>query len=491
MMTIFKRNKKNIPGRENAKPWHNNVISQPEKDFESKPWGQFPSEVDKDNVITQEQEEEMPLVQKETKQRSLFGKITGSKYKRELENLRTTFTPEMKEAENALKLRDSALQELKELREEQDQIELRIKEKKAEFEQLKGDYIEMNEAVLLQSFGLYEPQYDFATLEEYKTRLNEVRTRQKDLIKQGNAVTGNMNWTVNNNCVQGKKLVKDMQKLLLRAFNNECDAAINKVKYNNYEQSKNRITKSEAAISKLGEIMNISITHDYFCSKLTELSLAFEYQQKKQQEKEEQAELRAQQREEAKLQKEIEAELKKLRKEKSHYKNALEKLEIQIEAAEEPSTELEEKKAELMNRLNDIDKAEKDVDYRAANLRAGYVYIISNIGSFGENVYKIGMTRRLDPNERVYELGDASVPFRFDVHAMIFSEDAPKLEAALHNAFADKKVNMVNQRREFFRVTLDEIKEVVKSNYEKTAEFIDLPDAEQYRVSEKMRAHMK
>ena len=191
----------------------------------------------------------------------------------------------MKEAENALKLRDSALQELKELREEQDQIELRIKEKKAEFEQLKGDYVEMNEAVLLQSFGLYEPQYDFATSEEYKTRLNEVRTRQKDLIKQGNAVTGNMNWTVNNNRVQGKKLVKDMQKLLLRAFNNECDAAINKVKYNNYEQSKNRITKSEAAISKLGEIMNISITHDYFCSKLTELSLAFEYQQKKQQEK--------------------------------------------------------------------------------------------------------------------------------------------------------------------------------------------------------------
>ena len=227
----------------------------------------------------------MPLVQKETKQRSLFGKITGSKYKRELENLRTTFTPEMKEAENALKLRDSALQELKELRKEQDQIELRIKEKKAEFEQLKGDYVEMNEAVLLQSFGLYEPQYDFATSEEYKTRLNEVRTRQKDLIKQGNAVTGNMNWTVNNNRVQGKKLVKDMQKLLLRAFNNECDAAINKVKYNNYEQSKNRITKSEAAISKLGEIMNISITHDYFCSKLTELSLAFEYQQKKQQEK--------------------------------------------------------------------------------------------------------------------------------------------------------------------------------------------------------------
>lgn len=128
-----------------------------------------------------------------------------------------------------------------------------------------------------------------------------------------------------------------------------------------------------------------------------------------------------------------------------------------------------------------------DIDYRQANMRAGYVYIVSNIGSFGENVYKIGMTRRLDPQERIDELGGASVPFKFDVHAMIFSDDAPALEAALHRAFEDKKVNIVNQRREFFNVTLDEIKDVVKKNFDKTVEFIDIPDAEQYRVSMKMR----
>ena len=128
-----------------------------------------------------------------------------------------------------------------------------------------------------------------------------------------------------------------------------------------------------------------------------------------------------------------------------------------------------------------------DIDYRQANMRAGYVYIVSNIGSFGENVYKIGMTRRLDPQERIDELGGASVPFKFDVHAMIFSDDAPALEAALHRAFEDKKVNIVNQRREFFNVTLDEIKDVVKKNFDKTVEFIDIPDAEQYRVSIKMR----
>ena len=151
------------------------------------------------------------------------------------------------------------------------------------------------------------------------------------------------------------------------------------------------------------------------------------------------------------------------------------------------NAELIKKKKEIENQLVEIEKALQNIDYREANQRAGYVYIISNIGAFGENIYKIGMTRRLDPQDRVDELGDASVPFNFDVHAMIFSDDAPALENALHHAFEDRKVNMVNQRREFFNVTLDEIKDVVKKNFDKTVEFIDIPDAEQYRVSQKMK----
>ena len=146
-----------------------------------------------------------------------------------------------------------------------------------------------------------------------------------------------------------------------------------------------------------------------------------------------------------------------------------------------------EKKSEIEKQLVEIDKSMQEIDYREANQRAGYVYVISNIGSFGENVYKIGMTRRLDPTERVDELGDASVPFNFDIHAMIFSDDAPALEAALHRAFDSRKVNMVNRRREFFNVTLDEIKAVVRQNFDQTAEFIDVADAEQFRISQKMR----
>lgn len=195
---------------------------------------------------------------------------------------------------------------------------------------------------------------------------------------------------------------------------------------------------------------------------------------------------RAEQREQAKVQKELEEQRKKVEKEQTHYQSALDKLNIQI-ASDPNNADLLAKKNELESQLIDIDKALINIDYRQANMKAGYVYIISNIGAFGENVFKIGMTRRLDPQERVDELGDASVPFNFDVHAMIFSDDAPALEAALHRAFESRKLNMVNQRREFFNVTLDEIKEVIKKNFDKTVEFIDVPDAEQYRISMKMK----
>lgn len=197
-------------------------------------------------------------------------------------------------------------------------------------------------------------------------------------------------------------------------------------------------------------------------------------------------------REEAKLAKEIEEARKKLEKEQKHYQNALKKINEQLaSASEEDRAAIEDKKHELEQQLSKIDQEFKAVDYREANQRAGYVYIISNIGAFGENVYKIGMTRRLDPMDRIDELGDASVPFDFDVHAMIFSDDAPRLEAALHNAFADRKLNFVNQRREFFNVSLNEIKKVVKANYGRSVEFIDIAPAEQYRQSKLMKEQTK
>lgn len=357
-----------------------------------------------------------------------------------------------------------------------------VVEKKALLKELESQIIETDETVMLQSFGLYTPRYSFMRADEYKARLLEIRANQKDMIKSKTAVTGSTSWTVNNSAAKGKKMVSDMQKLLLRAFNAECDDIVEHVKFNNLETSEKRITTSKDAISKLGDMMDISITPQYYRLKIEELYLAFEYQQKKQQEKEAQKEERERMREEAKLAKELEEARKALEKEQTHYLNALKKLDQQM-ADHGETPELLEKKSQIEIQLEEIEKSVKEVDYREANQKAGYVYVISNIGAFGENVFKIGMTRRLDPMERIDELGDASVPFNFDVHAMIFAENAPKLEAALHNAFSKQKVNFINQRREFFNVSLDDIKRVVKENFDKTVEFVDVAPAEQYRQS--------
>lgn len=359
---------------------------------------------------------------------------------------------------------------------------------KHEYKMLSAEIVEAKETILFQSFGLYTPHFDFVRADEYKSRLLEIRAKQKDMIKAKTAIYGEASGRVNGSEAKGKKLVSDMQKLLLRAFNAECDDVVEHVTYSNVDSSEKRITSSRDAISKLGDMMGIGISTEYYRLKLDELHLAFEYQLKKQEEKDAQKEARAEMREAAKLAKELETARQKLEKEQTHYQNALRKITVQLSTASDDEREaIEAKKEQLEQQLEKIDKEFKDVDYREANQRAGYVYIISNIGAFGENVYKIGMTRRLDPMDRVDELGDASVPFDFDVHAMIFSNDAPTLETALHNAFADRKLNFVNQRREFFRVTLDEIKKVVKENFDQSVEFVDIAPAEQYRESLLMR----
>lgn len=424
----------------------------------------------------------------------------GKQYKAELEslqqkhnNLQALMTPEMQDAfalQNKVRELEHSIethnQTLSKLNNDIRGKEIEIGHLDKTISDKKSEIVCLDDEILIQEFGLYEPQFDFANALDYKEKLSEIRSKQKAMIKDKRAVSGNTSWQVNGSASAGKKMVSDTQKLLLRAFNNECDDVIGKVKYTNFDASLNKINKSAETISKLGTTMDIHINKFYLDLKIKELRLAFEYQQKKQEEKEAQKAARAEMREAARLQKEIEAQRKKIEKEQTHYQTAYEKLLKQLEEDPE-NNDLLAKKTELESQLDDIDKAIKDIDYREANQRAGYVYIISNIGAFGENVYKIGMTRRLDPQDRIDELGDASVPFNFDVHAMIFSDDAPALETALHKAFENRKLNMVNTRREFFNVTLDEIKDVVKKNFDKTVEFIDIPDAEQFRVSQKMK----
>lgn len=428
---------------------------------------------------------------------SFLDNFKGKEYKQQVEfwqreyySIKQLLTPEMQDVYNLNQKILQLQQEKEAIQQNVQTLNDTVLQLNESIEEKRKEIVCLDDDILVQEFGLYKPYFDFASALDYKEELAKIRNIEKSLIKNGAAVSGSTNWQVNGNSAHGKRMVKDTQKLLLRAFNNECDDIISRVKYTNFDASLNRIYKSAETISKLGLMMNIAVTQPYLDAKIKELRLAFEYQLKKQKEKEEQAAIRAEQREQAKAQKELEEQRKKVEKEQNHYQTAFEKICRQLSDYPDDA-DLLNKKTELEEKLFDIEKALSDIDYRQANIKAGYVYIISNIGAFGENVYKIGMTRRLDPQERIDELGDASVPFKFDVHAMIFSDDAPALETALHHAFEDRRVNMVNQRREFFKVTLDEIKDVVRKNYDKTVEFYDVADAEQYRISKKMQENMK
>lgn len=433
----------------------------------------------------------------------LFKGKENTQLKERVEQLEAMLTPEM---QDSLRLQELIVTQQADLRKLQQQFEdtqaktakqvaKAQKELNAlnnQIAQAKKELVETNEEVLMQSFGLYKPHFAFANSTEYKDELAKVRTQQKECIKAGRAATGRDGWVVNGDKRKGAKMIQDMQKLLIRAFNCECDDVIDHVKFNNLEAAEKRIESSFTAISKLGTICDVAITRIYCDLKIKELYLAYEYQVEKQKEKEALKELRAEERERAKLEKEIAEARKKIEKEQKHYANALQNVIKKLETATaDEVAALEEKKKELEGQLSTLDDSMQQIDYREANQRAGYVYIISNVGAFGEGVYKIGMTRRLEPMDRIDELGDASVPFDFDVHALIFSDDAPGLEAALHKAFEDRKLNMVNTRREFFRVSLDEIKSVVKQNFDQTVDFIDVPLAEQYRQSELMRNKTK
>lgn len=396
---------------------------------------------------------------------------------KEKESILTSIKEEKDKFEQEKKQNEDTIKSLEE------QIASLIKE----CEEKKSQIIELDDTILLQDFGMYSPVYDFANLEMYKGRLDEIRQQQKNMILAKTAASCSRVWTVDGSLSKGQAMTNQNIKQIVRCFNDECDVLISKVKFNNVMAYIEKIHKSADALNRMNTKNAVSLSSDYVELKVQELKLAYEYARKKQDEKEEQRRIREQMREEARLQKEIEEARKDIEKEQKHYANALEKINKQLVSCDDEERNLLlEKKAEIEKHLGELQTAIKDIDYREANKRAGYVYVISNIGSFGENVYKIGMTRRLDPMERVDELGDASVPFKFDVHAMIFSDDAPALETALHHAFENKKVNMVNARREFFNVTLDEIEDVVRKNYDKTVDFIKIPQAEQYRESKKI-----
>jgi hypothetical protein len=249
------------------------------------------------------------------------------------------------------------------------------------------------------------------------------------------------------------------------AFNGKVDSILSKVKHDNYGILEQKIRDAYQLVNQNGlAFRNAHILPGYLNARLEELKWATIAQELKRKAAEEQRELRDRMREEEKARREYEKAQKEAAKEEAMLQKALEKARAMLATAnEEQKAQYEAQLADLETKLREAEEKNNRALSMAQQTKRGTVYIISNIGSFGENVYKVGMTRRLDPIDRVKELGDASVPFPFDVHAFIESDDAPALETALHHDLALVQMNKVNPRKEFFRADLAVIKKLVDS----------------------------
>lgn len=329
------------------------------------------------------------------------------------------------------------------------------------------------EAALLQEAGVYHYTHPLSDAVAYEKKLADIESSIKAMTKKdGGAVEATTHWSVNGSATEGRAMVRDFSKLMLRAFNAEADTLVRGLKPYTLDRAIERLRKVADTIERLGKTMQIRISQQYYRLRVKELELTADFLQKQAEEKEAERAERERLREERKAQQEIERERERLEKERQHYANALQALETKGDV--EGATRMAEQ-------LKDVDRAIEDVDYRAANIRAGYVYVISNIGSFGERMVKIGMTRRLDPLNRIRELSDASVPFNFDVHALFFSKDAVGIEQAMHARLASDRVNIVNRRREFFRATPLDVKSHLAELAGELLESHEIAEALEYR----------
>lgn len=365
-----------------------------------------------------------------------------------------------------------------------------VQEAETRLAALRRELEAVEEAIEIQSFGFYRPKYGFASAVEYERKLEQIRDHQKRMIKSGQAWYCDTPWKVAGSAVEGKKMTERIAKLMLRAFNGECDATIAKVRYDNVDKFQLRITKSCEEVNKLGHSNRIQITTPYYESKLAELQVVHEHREKVQEEKEEQRRIREEMREEEKAQKEIAIAKAKAEKEETEHQQALEKARAELAASVSSANDKQHEKLEalvtrLETELKDVLDRKAKAIARAQLTKSGHVYVLSNVGSFGEGIYKIGLTRRLDPYERVDELGDASVPFTFDVHAIIYAPDAPALENALHKEFSNRRVNRVNLRKEYFHVSLEEIRAAVEKHHGLVS-FVLTPEAEEWRKTRSM-----
>ena len=363
-------------------------------------------------------------------------------------------------------------------------IEKELEFKKAELAQNIEELSIANDDLGLQEFGFFQRQYKFSDSQQYKAKLDSLRQEQKALVKAKQAGIIISPMLLDNSKSKGRAMQNQLIKAMIRGFNGEVDAHLVKVTASNIDKKIAAVEKAFEQLNKMYARNLVAISGQYLLLKLEELRVATEYELQKQEEKELLREQRAQEREDRKLQAEIKAKRKQIEKDRKHFKQMVLHVEELLGSAEgDEAKKLKLQLAEYQDKLSELDEIEEDIDYREGHATAGYVYVISNVGSFGQDVYKIGVTRRLEPLERIRELSSASVPFQFDVHALVFSNEAFALETEIHNQLAQFKVNKVNNRKEYFKVPFEKIKTILENHKELTVELTEQAEAFEYHQS--------
>lgn len=325
---------------------------------------------------------------------------------------------------------------------------------------------------VLQDVGIYRYHHPLENAVAYQDRLNDIAARIAKLIKADAAIQRSNLFTFDGSLAKGRVMTSDLAKLMLRAYNAEAENVVRSLRAGNTTTAIKRLEVAKTAIAKLGKMMEMHISEEFHALRIEEIELTGDYLVKKEEEKEAARAERERLREERKVELELAAARDRLEKERSHLQTVLEKV------RESGSSDVD-----LERKLAEIDNAIAQNDFRAANIRAGYVYVISNRGALGPQVVKIGLTRRLEPLDRIQELGDASVPFCFDVHALFFSEDAVSLENELHESFAARRMNWVNNRKEFFFASPAEVRVVLAAKVGNLLEFAEHVESTEYLQS--------
>lgn len=442
--------------------------------------------------------------------------LKSAEYKNELRKLKKFLTPEMLELkelhdkrielmdklqnqkkEYALKLR-ALSNNMESLSKQEDDIRDEIKDLNKVIVAKKREIFTLDDEILMYAFGLYAPQYDYATSQQYKDKIKRVRDRQKELLKDNQVFEEVVEGEEDETQIRSRRSLDEedekviecteLLKIIIKSFNIECDDCVKKVDFKNVDVILERLDNYYEQINESILELKVKVKRSYLNLKKQEIRLAHEYAKKLNREKQDEADELVRRQEEENLKQEKQRESENLNNEEEKLKKDLKKYQsiLAITPQERKGLVLEQIE-KTKEGLKNIEKNRQFLTYVNSNTKAGFVYVVSNIGVFGEDIYHVGMTRSLNPDEVIGRIGAGALPYQYDAHAMVFSTDAEELKNTVVASLAPYRMNLVNTTRDFFNVSLKEIIVQLRKKHKKPIECAEYPQAEEYRISEKMR----